>query len=453
MLHTPNQVTPSRAVLADSLGHIGVHLYAFTAWLSPPLHVTGLALCFFALLLEPSALRGIMQTRAFAIWGGVTLYLLFQSLWGNHLFPNSLDEQLKETWRWLGCGNFLIIGWWLKGEPRIIRNTLTLGLAGLCVGVLHSVDLSALLSFQTGKQTGFHLTASTAALLAATALLGLLLTPPTPSLRLRHVLKLSTWCATMYLMLYLLVTSQSRATWIAALIAIPVTLRVRERRGSKTQGSQRLPGLGWGILLVMLLGIGLNRQIILDRIMPDLAVVQSLSASRSVDTETPSSFGYRLKVQQFGLQRWSEHPLIGWGTSSTRRLIAESGRSDLWHEPTQEWLRHVHNGYLEILIRFGLLGAGIFLFSVVSLFRGFLSDGAWQQLQPGNLSWLFAGTLLMSVIWTGGAFQMTNPGWQAYWAFILASGFSVSLFPTRPTLNAGKPSTVLPAHNHPLPNP
>ena len=441
MANTPTTAIPKRVALSDGIGQLGLYVYAFSSWLSPQLHLVGLAMCGIALVMVPDALRRIANTRAFILWLVITLYLSVMSLWGNHLLPGSLDLQLRESARWLGCSSFLIIGWWFKGDTRIIRNSLVLALVGLCVGLIHSAGLTALLTFQTGKQTGFHLTASTAALLAATALLGLLLTPPSlarnHSGRFGPILITVAWCTAIYLMTYLLVASQSRATWIAALVVIPLTLRLRRLRSRSPQKHRRLPGPGWMVLLIILFGIGVNRHMLLERIAPDLAVVKSsLESDPTNKNNTPSSLGYRLKAQQFGLAKWREHPWVGWGPASTRRLIRESERPELWHEPTHEWLHHVHNGYLEILLRFGILGAGLLVISGVILLRSFLSYGAWQQFQAHQLSWLLTGSALMLSIWSGAVFQFTNPAWQSYFTFILATGFSASIFPRYKTRTA-----------------
>lgn len=435
MANTPNPTITNRIALSDGIGQLGLYLYAFSAWLSPPLHLIGLLMSGVALMMVPDAVRRIVATHAARLWLMIAVYLLLQSFWGNHLLPGSLDAQLQEALRWLGCGNFLIIGWWLKGDPRIIRNVLVLAVAGLCIGILHSVDWTALVAFQTGKQTGFHLTASTGALLAATVILGLLLNPPEAihfsRFKWRNTFRLGVWSATIYLMIFLLVASQSRATWISATITIPLVLHLRTRKTPPSRGNRHVLRPGWIVLALMLAGIGLNRQVLLDRITPDLAVIESLPLDKPVESEVPSSLGYRINVQKFGLEKWKEHPLMGWGTASTRQMIASAGRPELWHEPTRGWLNHLHNGYLEILVRFGLLGAGIFSMSAVSLLRGFLHDGAWKALQVSNLSWLFSGALLMTIIWTGGVFQMITPTWQTYWTLLIASGFSVSLFPSQ----------------------
>ena len=443
MANTPNPTITNRIALSDGIGRLGLYLYAFSAWLSPPLHLIGLLMSGVALMMVPDVVRRIATTRAAKLWLMIAVYLLLQSFWGNHLLPDSLGTQLRETLRWLAFGNFLIIGWWLKGDPRIIRNVLILAVAGLCIGILHSVDWTALVAFQTGKQTGFHLTASTGALLAATVILGLLLNPPEAihfsRFKWRNTFRLGVWSATIYLMIFLLVASQSRTTWIAAMITIPLVFHLRKRKTPPSRENRHALRPGWIVLLLMLAGVGLNRQVLLDRITPDLALVESLPLNKPVESEVHSSLGYRINVQKFGLEKWREHPLMGWGTASTRQLIASAGRPELWHEPTRGWLSHLHNGYLEILVRFGLLGASIFFLSVLSLLRRFLQDGAWRALHVNNLSWLSGGALLMTVIWTGGVFQMTAPTWQAYWTLLMASGFSASLFPSHPGRTGAPP--------------
>ena len=432
MANTPNPTITNRIALSDGIGRLGLYLYAFSAWLSPPLHLIGLLMSGVALMMVPDVVRRIATTRAAKLWLMIAVYLLLQSFWGNHLLPDSLGTQLRETLRWLAFGNFLIIGWWLKGDPRIIRNILLLAVAGLCIGILHSVGWTALVTFQTGKQTGFHLIASTSALLAATVILGLLLNPP-QAIRFscsdwRNILRMAIWSATTYLMIFLLVASQSRATWIAATITIPLVFYLRKRKTPSSRENRHALRPGWIVLVLMLAGIGLNRQVLLDRITPDLAVVESLPLNKPVESLVPSSLAYRINVQKFGLEKWKEHPLMGRGTASTRQLIASAGRPELWHEPTQDWLSHLHNGYLEILVRFGVVGAGIFFLSILSLLRRFLQDGAWRTLQESNLAWMFGGALLMTIIWTGSVFQMTTPSWQAYWNLLMASVFSASLF-------------------------
>jgi O-antigen ligase len=86
----------------------------------------------------------------------------------------------------------------------------------------------------------------------------------------------------------------------------------------------------------------------------------------------------RLELWQYGWGRFLQRPLLGYGFDSLASIL--SG--------TNTTVGQLHNGYLDLLLRGGLLGAAVFLLSFGQLVVRALAtqvvaaDGAWQLVTP-----------------------------------------------------------------------
>jgi O-antigen ligase len=84
-----------------------------------------------------------------------------------------------------------------------------------------------------------------------------------------------------------------------------------------------------------------------------------------------------------------------------------------WQEGP-DWLDHLHNTYLEVLVRFGLVGA---LLMVGTL--GLLARGFWVAHREGRLpfdyAWFLTGALGLMAVWSLSDFRLLHPDWRSYW--------------------------------------
>jgi O-antigen ligase len=428
----------SHAEIADSFGYLGLIVFALTAWVSPQGNWAALGLCLFAFALSPAARQALRRDplgRYGLVFG---LYLLAQTAWGVALFPDTLARQLLDFGRWLLLlFGFLAIAWWLHADLRRINLTLMAAALSLGLGLSRRVQWSDLAAFRAEHQTGFQMSAGCSGLISATVMLGLLLFAGrllrAPGRRWQVGLRVLAWLAGMYLSAYMLVASQSRTAWGASLIVFPAIIGYRYYRAVRRQGwsLRGLPYLPLVAFALLVGGIAINGDSILRRISPDKETVAMIWQGK--DDRLPfSSIKYRYHVQKFGIEKWLERPLTGWGTGSPRYLIRSSGRSELWNLDTKAWMVHLHSAYLEILVRFGLAGAALFAAGAWIWGRAVAGAGLPDRLpEDYRLFWL--GSLALTALWALNVFQLMTGEWRAYWLLTMGLGYTF-------VLHAGKPS-------------
>lgn len=423
------------------MGTLCLYLFALSAFLVPELNRFTLIGAASALLLSPAERRTLGRRPVFYLTLFYLAYVGWEARRGLEFFPDSAPAQWAGLDEWLPLAGFLAIAAWVRGDCRRIDRVLVAALVGWFVGLFRSADWRDVFGFRADWQTGFHVPAQTSGLIAATALFGLLLLLPRALLapRLsasRRVLRSALWLLALYLSSYLLVVSQARGTWLAAML-VGAALYLYHRR---TGGADTVPvaarsrslGRVAGALVLLLFAVGLYRNAdpFMRRIAPDFAVArQILSGGHGYSSS--SSFSFRYHAQKFGLEKWLERPLLGWGAGSSRPLIESSGRRELYKPETGQWLGRMHNAYIEILVRFGLVGLGLLGlalgYGVASLYRARREAGLAEDY------WRFflAGFGLLAV-W-GLSSTFTSPAWQAYWMLLMGIGTSFSLnLPHRP---------------------
>lgn len=438
----------SLSEVADALGTLGLFVFALTAWMSPLANHLALGLCLLALILSREArstLAGDPVFRYGLIFG---FYLLAQTLWGVAQFPETLPRQMMDCGKWcLLAFGFFVIGWWLRADPRRINLVLLAAVLGLGLGLLDQARWRDLLAFRTGDQTGFQMTAGCSGLISATVILGLLLfsgrvlgAPVGPW---RKGLRIAAWGIGVYLSAYMLIASQSRTAWGAVLIVFPAVLGYRYFWIVRAQGAspRRLPLMHLLILGLMAGGLWLNKDSLLNRIGPDREAVATIMQGEEdrLPQLPESSLKYRYQVQKFGLEKWLERPWLGWGTGSTRHLIATSGRPGLWNKAAGRWISHLHSAYLEILVRFGLVGAALIAVGIWKVGTK-LREAELRCRLPDDYFLLLLGSLGLTAIWASNVFQLLADQWRAYWLLLMGLGYTFALHPVSPQRKTENPA-------------
>ena len=123
--------------------------------------------------------------------------------------------------------------------------------------------------------------------------------------------------------------------------------------------------------------------------------VEMLSQARSGDLSSlpRTSMGYRVVSWRAALDWFGERPITGWGGNAGGLVIQHT-----------EWLQayigdlplgHLHNSYVELLVRYGFLGFSIYLVLMVWTARG--AHRAWKNgKMPGDFLVFF---LVFFVFW------------------------------------------------------
>jgi O-antigen ligase len=224
--------------------------------------------------------------------------------------------------------------------------------------------------------------------------------------------------------LQFVIISGSRNVWLAVLLIFPPILFFRYRHLLKSQRFQ-LPRK-WVIVPAAFLAVVLSILMIgsynsvaerLGREHDDFERLVKLET----DGYNQYGFGVRILLNLFGIEKFKERPVFGWGAGTD---FSNFG------------MPHLHNSYLEILVRFGLIGALAFALLAFFLFKGLL----WAKSNTGiplDL-WLFLlGTLLLTALWCLTDYRLSRIDFRFFFIFIAGIAYTFHLHK--------KPSVKIPA--------
>lgn len=365
----------------------------------------------------------------------IALYVLVETIRGIALFPETVERQCLEHGRWMLMLGFPLVGWWIKTDSRHINLILVLALTGQLLGMLRFAKWEDVTRFHTEVQTGFQLDVPCSGLISATAILGILLFMPrifaTGISRWQLAYRLTACLLAGYLSLFALVSSQSRGTWIGLAITLPIVLGLRYLRPSGLSDISKRYGMIGAMLLLLLFSAAFvhNWDSISRRTVHD-AEVMTLLLQGKTNQLPESSFAYRYHVQHFGIQKWLERPLLGWGTGSNRILIAESGRPELYNQEFHKWMGSMHNGYLELLVRFGVAGTLLCALTIV-LATNTLMKVRQHGLISEDYYLFFMGSIALMGLWGLSSHYLLD-GFRNYWLLLMGIIFAFKLRMTEP---------------------
>lgn len=426
-------IAPPIHKYANYTGVTAALAFAFFAWLSPAGANIALAAFSLAVLLAPSVWPMFCRDPVFGLFAAFAIYVAVGAYFAIDEFPETRKLQIRDASNWLKLFAFLPLAWWLRGDPRRIHWTLILAVGGLLIGMLSKADWSNLYHMTVAERTGFKLRVIFAGLVSASAILGLLVfTPRIRSSRTGtpDLLRLACWLAALYLSSFMLLSSKSRGAWLAALIAVPCALGIRYLSNGKTD----LPLRKSTPFVLLALGVvsglfALNQDEIHTRLTQENQVVASILHGESQPLPR-TSIGFRHDVQKFGLQKFLERPWLGWGPGSTEHLIETSGRPELIHPQANgaDWMDHFHNTYLEILVRFGLLGALVLAATVLLMMKNVWHNYKTGILPKDHFAFL-AGSFILLAVWSLFDFRVLHGDCRAYWILLAGIAHSFAWHP------------------------
>jgi O-antigen ligase len=133
-----------------------------------------------------------------------------------------------------------------------------------------------------------------------------------------------------------------------------------------------------------------------------------------------SSVGLRVRATEVALEAVRERPLLGLGPAGTRQVLAgapEEGVQDL---------SHLHNSYLEILVRFGLLGIAAFGLLIAAILTGLWRGYRRGGIAPDHFAF-FIGAFLLAAIWSIIDFRLTYSDGRFFWILMMGAGWAAVL--------------------------
>ncbi|MEW8662043.1 MAG: O-antigen ligase family protein [Candidatus Thiodiazotropha sp.] len=412
------------------IGFAGLTLFCFFSLLGTAGASLGLALMLLALLLSPEAWRRLPRHSLF--WAAVLsiAYLLASRYILTAGLAGDMDIRNNQTRDWVQIFLFPVTGWWISRHPGRYLYWLGLMLGGFTLGILHSLwemDLSGLLG---GIRTGMHFGkpvifgfVCAVAILAMFTLSAFWLNPRLEFSRTRRALSLG---ATLLMLLFYaqgLVFSQSRGVWLALLVTLPVVSAILWH-GLKAGQVVDKRRWGWaGLVAIMLVAsaVAFNWKIITERVAYENEVF-GVVLSEGLDEAPLDSSTYRLHLWRFGIRRWLERPLFGWGPGMTESLVETENTEALKHDG-KESFDHLHNAYLELLLQLGLVGmcfvswlAALMVVCLVRHFRRRDVSVYWFSFLMGNF--------VLIAVYSLTDFRHLHWNWRFYWLILAGIVFA-----------------------------
>ena len=393
------------------LGIGGLYIFSLFAFLGTAGANLGLFLMLIALLWDRKRVWPVLRREPlFWLFLTFSAYVYIRAYFAVAEFPESAHWQWDDARGWAYLWLFLLVAWWLGGEQRQITRCLGLALAGLTTKMVLELDLATAqrIIFE-GARYEFGFVAIAAGLFTGIALIGLGLFAPV----LLRSARSAAWRAARALLLVVLVlfmlqahiATQSRGAWLAmlvGLVAVAGLLLARHRVWLASLWSAKgAMVLLSGVLLLGWVG-GMNSHIIDKRFEQSRGIFSQVIANGLDVEEIPyTSFGKRIHMAHFGFQRFLDRPVFGWGPGSRimRLLGPEHAETPLEVEEIRRLnYPHLHNGYLSVLVRLGMVGSvllGSAAFLVVrALWQGYRNGG----LTPIHFVFL-VGALIETAIW------------------------------------------------------
>ncbi len=419
----------------EILGLSGLYLFSFTAVLGIAGANIGLLLMLIAMLLQlPDVWQCYRSSRLVRLVLLAVAYIVISAAVAGYFLPETRSQQWDQMLRWGDLGLVLLVAWWLRGDPKRFYLSFALFAAGAFIRMFLFMPWDSVQAVLDGsyRPWGFGLWHISFSSYLVVILLGLILFSRRWVLsvdsRLGRVLLILLLLLSMLVCIEGILISKSRGTWLAALLVLPVVILLYGRTllclksGLSVGRVVAVAGVG-----VVMAGFVFSPQLdgVMERVTQERETFRLLLED-DVSRVPTSSVGIRIHLWHYGIQKWLERPLLGWGTGTEEYLMKQKWESGVFGK-SQYIPPHFHNIYIELLVRFGLVGFLLMASIVWLIYRE-----VWRRYSDGQLpsDWFYflVGTLVFSMIWS--CFDIRIIKWD-YRNFVLLF-FAAALLMSRP---------------------
>lgn len=361
------------------------------------------------------------------------VFIVAHASYATVVFPSvPYSKQLSAAAELVRLGVFSwVIGWWLSLMPRAVPVLFGLMVAGLLAAALAYMPWTSLPQIWGGQlRPKLGMPENLAGQLAALGgwlALCLLLKLWNSHGRFQKRRGLMAICLLAYVGSFCaLLFSQSRGAWLAFAATLPViVLSIWYTSKREGGGAVPWPPLACVAAVSLLLLVG-GRDIVVQRfagaeqLLPEAVTSDERTAPGVKAYRQPSAhkatkrgagsvtatkddaskanntaISVRIALYELGVERWRQHPLLGWGLRSTSTLIAGSGL-DLKGQRHA----HLHSAYLDALVGMGAVGMCLLGLFVLLLLRELVL--AWRSGVISNATfWMVAGCVGIVLIANG----------------------------------------------------
>ena len=419
----------------ETVGLFGLYLFSYTAVLGIAGANIGLLLMLIAMLPQlPDVWQVYRSSRVVRLILLGLFYVVASGMIAGFRLPETWDHQWDQVVHWGDLGLVLLVAWWLKGEPKRLYISFALFALGALTRVFLYFPWEDFSSVIGGgyRPWGFGLWHISFSSYLVVVLLGLALFSRRLLASISHrwgrFLAIAGLILVSVISIEVIMVGKARGTWLAALLVVPVVLVfycLTLWRSSASFSVHRAAGFaGIGLVLASIVVFS-QLDGVANRLAQERETYRALLEEEVANVPT-SSIGIRIHLWHHGIDKWLERPLFGWGTGSEKYLMEQKWMSGVFGQ-SHYIPPHFHNIYLEILVRFGLVG-----FFILASIVWFVYREVWKGYREGRIpaDWFYflVGTLLFSMIWS--CFDIRIVKWD-YRDFVLLF-FAAAMVMTRP---------------------
>ncbi|MDR9440497.1 MAG: O-antigen ligase family protein [Halomonas sp.] len=335
---------------------------------------------------------------------------------------------------------FIAVAWWLGGSTRNTFLMWALALVGLMLASFVQGDgVQEWLRGLQGQRVGFGVrNFQHGAMLFGILLLGLVIFAPRLLSPGRwRAWRAVGWCLALALATIAVLIGQTRAVWLALVIALPLVFLgwwlVRRARGGSM--NRRVLAAGLVLLLVALGSATAMKTLLLERVGQESRVMGMLLEGK-VEALPYTSIGIRIHSWRAALEWIEERPLVGWGGEG-RGLVME--HTPWLPEEIRQTFGHLHNYFLEVWVAYGLLGV-----TVIALLALWIGSATWRSwragIMPGDMALFGAGFFCYWMVVN--QFEAYNAFWTGVYAHNLVVGGLVTHYWRLQTSGATRQASV-----------
>ncbi|MGF1546556.1 MAG: O-antigen ligase family protein [Thiotrichales bacterium] len=407
------------ASLSARFSYGGLLLFAFSTSPLPELAGLGLFLMLIGLGLSKDWQVFRRDPIAWTLLA-LTLYLLVTIAIGWRLFPHRLQDHLTGAlYLILFPFMILLVAWVLNADRQRVYTMLAAALGGLLVAIALPVATGQVswLELWGGERHGLMFSNPIRlGLYTSGALLGLLIWRSAWIGRDSwSASKVLIYLLMMGVLIQALVVSQARAAWVATLIVVPVSLAAlwfvtRHGRQKITRSEWSALALIVAILSISIVGF---QDVIVKRSFSEMPTIKAAIDGNSVEFD---NFGKRYHMWKLGIEKTSERPWLGHGPGSVPEYLANQ-QLEISH------FTHLHNLYLDLLVRVGIIGLVIVMTIFVLLIYAVISEWRGGSLEV-KMAIFVLGALALFLIDNLSGYTLSRAQGRFYLALVGGAGYT-----------------------------
>ena len=374
----------------DALGVAGMFICGFGMLFKKSVAHFGLILMTLSFLLSYKKLRREdIRDPLLALSIAFLLFISIRGIFAALEYPAHKALILEGSLKLLGTGFFLtyLFAYWMHRAKDKWNELLIAIMAGYFVQILRNIEWGNLSNFIFRLWTGteratFGFSTNRFGLFSAVILLACLVLYRqiwgVPGRKVWHWPRVAFWGIICCLSTMGVIFSQSRSAWLAALIAIPVSLMFN------FFGPFYKKNLKWKLLLliaVLLAGAFSATQF--------STIVETRISSGTIGV----GISARVSLYEIAWENWKKDPLVGRGPGTSWIMIQEAGEK----YAAVKILDHLHNIFFDIAAQVGIVGIVFFFLSFYLIIQQAFHAKYTKGFDQKYIIFALGGTAIMLI--------------------------------------------------------